>query len=233
LKAEFEPAGLRNDRERAFSSVRRAFDDLQRLRALRHRDDGDAVFDDPGLFRGDLLQGIAQELHVIPADGRDDADGRRDGVRGIQSAPHPGFEHDPFIPTPREPIERERKRELKKRRMRIPVADELTQAREAGFDLAFGDAAARIADALREVDKVWRGEKACVVPCGLQNGVDEGAGAAFAIRARDVDEPLPRLRHAELPQQPVHGIQPQLDAEHLRGVEPGEGRGHGRMTNDE
>ena len=54
----------------------------------------------------------------------------------------------------------------------------------------------------------------------FEDGMNEGAGAALAVRAGHMDEFHARTRQAQLTQQAVHTVEAQLDAEELRGVEP-------------
>jgi hypothetical protein len=56
--------------------------------------------------------------------------------------------------------------------------------------------------------------------------MNEGTGAAFAIRASDMDKLQPALRMIHSGEQTVHIVQTELDAEKLGGIEPSEFRCH-------
>jgi hypothetical protein len=66
-------------------------DDLQGVGFVGRGEDGDAGFDDAGLFGGDLGPGIAEPFLVIELDVGDDAGQRRDDVGGVEPAAHAGF----------------------------------------------------------------------------------------------------------------------------------------------
>ena len=55
-----------------------------------------ARLDDARLFPGDLLDGIPQQLHVIQANGRDDAYQGRDYIGGIQASAQAHLNHHQF-----------------------------------------------------------------------------------------------------------------------------------------
>jgi hypothetical protein len=114
--------------------------------------------------------------------------------------------------------------------MRLPVPHEGANAVEAGFDFIVADHPAAVLDAFIEADEMGRGEEAGIDARLPHEGVHEGAGAALAIRAGDVNEAHPVRRQFQGRQQAVDVVQAQLDAEKLGAVEPIEGgsgfRGH-------
>ena len=157
---------------------------------------------------------------MVPADGGDDGDSGCDGVRGVQAATETGFEHDPRVLPLREPFKRESEGEFEEGGMRVPSRDTLTKPHNAGGDLGRRDHAFGVANALAEVNQVRRGEDACAEACGFENGMNEDAGGAFAVRAGHVDELLTGGWQVHLSQEPPDVVKAQFDAIELGAVEP-------------
>ena len=104
-------------------------DHFFRRRLLFRRDDRNVRLDDAGLFAGDLFQRVPEPFLMIVADRRDHGDDRRERVRRIEPAAEAGLEHNQFAIALLEMIERQRGRDFKKCRMRIPVADRCADRR--------------------------------------------------------------------------------------------------------
>ena len=56
-------------------------------------DDGDAGLENAGFFAGDFAQGVAEEIFVIEIHARDDGDGGRENICGVEAAAEADFEN--------------------------------------------------------------------------------------------------------------------------------------------
>jgi hypothetical protein len=157
-EAGFRRTGCVDDRQGSASFFSGAGDDIERFGGLRHRDHGHVGLDDARFFSGDLGEGVAEHVHVVPADGGDDAHSRGDGIGGVQTTTKTCFQHNARIATLGEPFEREGEREFKKCRVRVPTGHAFAQAVDACGDLSRRDHALSVTNALAEVNEVWRGE---------------------------------------------------------------------------
>src|SRR5438132_11102142 len=73
--------------------------------------------------------------------------------------------------------------------MRIPIANAFTNFAETARDFVFGNLIAVHANAFAKTDEVRGGEQTSPMTCGSRQSVGHCANRAFAIRARDVDDP--------------------------------------------
>ena len=209
-----------NDRQRCPALTGDAGDHFHHLRSLFDCQNRHAGLDNACLLSGDLGQGVPQHLLMIEADGGDHRDFGKQRVGGVQTAAHAGFQHHPLGLPPGKPFHGQDKSEFKERGMRIPVLDLVTQPGQPLGGFLPVDHALLITDALAKLDEVRRGEKADTGARRVQQAVDKGAHAAFAIGARHMDELLPRCRQLQLAQQPRRVFEPQLDPEQLGAVKP-------------
>ena len=114
------------------------------------------LLDDSGLFTGYFFERVAEELRMIPADIRDDADQRADNVRRVEPSAHTHFDHRNVYPFPGEVVECDSGRNFEKRRP-DPV-DRFAVAADECHHRFFGDHLSVDANALAEIFQVRRRE---------------------------------------------------------------------------
>src|SRR4051812_41310529 len=127
---------------------------------------------------------------MIVADGCDDGDDGRDGVRRIEASAHAGLEHNDLAGRAFEMPEGKRGGYLEEGGVRIPRLGDLADSRYASGDFIVADHLAVHLDAFAVGDEVRGGEEAAAVTSCAQDRVDHRADGAFAVRARDVDDAL-------------------------------------------
>ena len=89
---QFTEIGLR---DRAARRVRHRFHGLDGFGFLRPRHHGASRLDDAGLLRGDLADGVAEQVGMIEADARDDGNiGGRDDVGGVKATAKTDFQSE-------------------------------------------------------------------------------------------------------------------------------------------
>ncbi len=198
---------------------------------LYRGDDGAVPGDDSGFFAADGIEGAAEVLGVVDADGGDDGYVFGDGVGGVEPAAHACFEDDEVCFVFGEVEECYGEDDFKEGGRSIPVFDVFADAGDVAVEVCGGDHFAADADAFTDVDEVRGGEEACAVACNARDAFDHGAGGAFAVGSGDVDDGGFRIEDAKFLQEAGDAFQSEFDAEVLDAVEPVEGcfpRVHGR-----
>ena len=182
LFADELPFGVDHAR---FVGRRGLFDHLV-VADIRFADDHrNALFDDPRLLRGDLLERVAQQGRVFQPDVGDDAQDRHDDVRGVEPSPEPRLDHGHLDIALREVIEGHRGGHFEERQLRF---DHLVVVLvHEVHHLLLGDHFAVNADAFAEVLQVGRGEEPCAVSRLLEHRGDDVGYGAFAVGAGHVD----------------------------------------------
>ena len=178
----------RDDVQRRAFSPRHAGDDLRRLGVLRRADDGHAGLDDPGFLARDERQGVAQPRGVIEVDGGEDRRGGRDGVGGVEPSAEAGFDDDDLRVLAAQPVEGEGGVYSKNVGGGVQSAVSSRRWVSPSATADFGDGATIEPDAFAEGNEVRRGVEAGAVALGAANGVEHGAGGAFAVGAGDVED---------------------------------------------
>ena len=97
-------------------------DDLAGLGALLCDDDGHGRLDDAGLFRGDFLERMAEEIFVVEVDAGDYGDHGSQNVRGVQATAETHLENTKFDAGLREVFEGHRGDALEVRRVRAELS---------------------------------------------------------------------------------------------------------------
>src|SRR5437763_16402738 len=179
---------LVNELQRGVTFFSALSDDCFRLRSLRRRDNGSACLNDSCFFLRNLDNGMAEPFLVVEIDWSNDADRRLDRISGIESSAQAGFEHQNFAARPLKMLQRQCRRDLKKRRMWIPIANAITNFSETTRDFVFGNLLAVHTNAFAKADKVRGGEQSGAVTCRARDRFDHCADAALSIGARDVDD---------------------------------------------
>ena len=171
---------------------------------------GPAALEDACLLRRDLLEGVAQVLHVVPSDGRYAG---RDGIHdvgAVQPATKSGLDERDVHVCPREGVQRHRSVHLEERRAELldvahPSVHEL-------HDRLRLDRHAIHEDTLTKVHQVRRRVLPDAKSSGAQQRFGGGERAAFSVRASDVDDGIGAVRITELREQRHSALQPETHA---------------------
>src|SRR5207248_3198340 len=177
-----------NELQRGVTFFSALSDDCFRLRSLRRRDNGSAWLNDSCFFLRNLDNGMAEPFLVVEIDWSNDADRRLDRISGIESSAQAGFEHQNFAARPLKMLQRQCRRDLKKRRMWIPIANAFTNFSETTRDFVFGNLLAVHANAFAKADKVRGGEQSSAVIGSTSDRIDHRADGSLTISAGDVND---------------------------------------------
>ena len=180
----------------------------QRLGKLGRRHHRNAGLDDARFVGGDFANGVAQDGGVIQAYRRNDADGRRDHIGGVQPPAQANLNDAGVHFVRRETMERHGRQVFKERgRAGVRVGRISQVMRPHGVhqpgEPFRGHRRAVPPDAFTERMQMGRGIKAGGSAGGAQDGFHHRRHAALALGAGDVDDaPLPPVRVAHPRQQP-------------------------------
>ena len=175
---------------------------------------------DAGLFGGDDLDGGAQHLAVIERD-RGDRRGRRmlHHVGGVMPSAEADFEHAEIGGHPGEQHECRRHQHFENGDRRAGV--DLFDLGKGCFQRGVIHDLASKPDALVEAYQMRRGEHMHAQARRLADGAQEGAGAALAVGAGDMDHRRqPKLGVVEQPQQPVQPDRAEVDHARIQRMQP-------------
>src|SRR6266705_3509423 len=138
-----------------------------------------------------------------------------------------------------EMFQRKRGCDFKKGWMRLPICDQLANARQSRRDFIFRNHFTVHTDSLAESDEVRRDEEAgAIFPCPTDR-IDHGADRPLAVCSRDVDDAwfsrsfrrgagngtrgaCDLQINVQLADETLDVLQPELDPEALKAIEPGE-----------
>lgn len=179
--------------------------DRQDLFLLRGADDDGVRVDDPGLFGRDLLDGVAEEVLVVDADGRDDRDVGLDDIGRVPGAAHADLDDGHVDRRVREGRVGERDEHLEVGHPRPTVGDRPGVDRvDEGSDVGprveeglAGDQLAADGDPLADVLQVRRGEAPRLQARLPQHRLDDPRRRRLAVGPGDVDDGEGALRLAE------------------------------------
>jgi hypothetical protein len=141
-------------------------------------------------------------------------------VRGIESAAHTGLENDEVDLRFAKTLEGKRRGDFKKRRMCVPISDEIANCCQAVGNGFLGNHFAVQANAFTKRDKVRGCEQTRSISLCAQNRIDHGANGPFTIRAGDMDDAARTKIDVQLGDQSPNIFQAELDAEALEAIEP-------------
>jgi len=151
-------------------------------------DDGFSRLDDACFFRGDGGDGVSEPLRVVECDRGDDRDIRRDGGGGIEPATHAGFKNDEFAPLLAKVAHGYGEGEFEKCGVVFPVGNEFFDLGEVAGGGFFRDFLAVNLNAFGVGNEVGRGEETSATATSASQRIDDGAGGAFTIGARNMDD---------------------------------------------
>ena len=106
--------------------------------------------------------------------------------------------------------------------MKLPGADLFAQLRHSCGDCWWRDHVVIDTDSLAKGDKVRGDEEAGAMSGRSRDGINHGADGAFAVCAGYMHDTDSRKLQVQLLDQSLHVLQPQLDAETLKPVKPGQ-----------
>src|SRR5436190_22513208 len=173
----------------AFSSLRA--NDLLRLGSLRGGDNRNSRFNNSRFFTGDFSKRVSQPFFMIKVDLCNYRDIRLNGVGRIEPPADSRFKNDDVDVRFGKTFQRKRGRYFEKRRMRIPIRDQITNRGQTISNGTLGNHFAVHTNPLAECDEVRGCEKAGPISLRATDRIDHGANGAFAVCAGDVDD-LPR-----------------------------------------
>ncbi len=180
-------------------------------------DDGDVWFDDAGFFGGDLFECVAEPIAMVEADAGDDGEGGFADVGGIEAAAEACFEDGPVgagIVVDEEGDGGEGFEEgkvLEGGARGFECGEALGGAIEGG--VVEGGAVEE--EAFVDIDEVGRSVAGGRKVCGAEAGVEDGAGGAFAVGARDVESWEVMFRVAERGRNCADCVEARFDAKAL------------------
>ena len=218
------------NREGRTAVPRRPFHDGHDVRVLHGGYGRFAGGDDGRFFRGDFFQGISQILLVVQTDGGQYGNVFGHGVSGVQPSAQPCFQNDEVHVVFTEMAQGDGQSQLKKGGRLFPAFRQLFQ--EGNF-LRQGIRSNHVpidADAFGKIYQMGGGEQARDITLCPGQGLNHGAGGAFAIGAGHMDHGGVDTVRPGCRQQFFCVVKPQLDPEKLGGKEPVKGGGyvHGR-----
>ena len=156
------------------------------FRSLRCADHGDVLLDDARLLKRNLLEAVAQQVHVIHTQRRDHRHEGRHDIGRIEAAAESHFQHGHIDLFARKEHESQRRDDLEPRQSFHGV--------EVGFELIdelrelfSGDVFAVHLHSLAERMQMRRNIKAGAIPGRSQTGFDHRRRRAFAFCARDMN----------------------------------------------
>ena len=184
---------------------------------------GHAPLHDPGLLRGDLLEGVSEVFRVLERDAGDDGNERRDDVRGVQAAAHADLPDDIVAFRAGEEQRRDERGDLEIRGLHA-VLFELGDGGQHrvlhGRDVVPGHGTAVDAESFAGGNEVRRGVESGAEPGCAEPGLDHRADGALAVAPGDVDEFEAALGRPGGTEQRARLLQPQLDPEEFKRGEP-------------
>ena len=179
---------------------------------------------DAGFFRGDLLDGVPEELGVVEADMHDGADlWRGDDVRRIEAATHTDLEDDERAVLLLEPAEGHRGDHLEVRRLLTEGLCGSTHTGSKPAEIRIRNRLAIDRDALVKLVEVRRDIETGTETRRRQNRLGHDAGRALAVRAGDVHIMELLLRVAERVHEIPHSLEPDLRMFPVRSVKERDG----------
>ena len=212
------PAAQSDRGSQAAGMVEQDAADVRRLRA-----DGDrnVWLHDPGLFPGDDVHRRSQQFAVVERDGGNGAGGRgTDDVRGIAASAEADFQNAQIGRRFGEQIECGGGDHLEygDRSIVVDPFDPL----HLGDQAVVRDQCAGDADAFVETDQMRRGIDVDALARGFGHGSDEGAGAAFAVGARHVnDRRQATFGMVEASEQNAEAVEAEVDQPGVQALEAG------------
>ena len=215
---------LARDAQRRLHAAGLPLDHRQRLAHLAGDHRRHAALEDAGFFRGDLLDGIAEEIAMIDRHRRDDAHKRPlDHIGGVEPAAEPDFEKQDVGRVAREQQKRRRGLDLEYRDRRVAVPGFAFGQRlgQRGIVDELAAAVAADAEALVETDQIGRGIDMHALAGRFQDRAHEGDGRAFAVGAGDMDQRRQLLfGMIERGKQALDAVERQVDALGMQRQEP-------------
>ena len=187
---------------------------------LRSCERGSMPGKDGRFLPGDLVKSVAKVLRVIQADGCNDCGILRNGVCCIQSTAKTGLKDDEIHLLLCKIEQSNGKGELEEGGWSFPCADDSFHALDEPCCIGIRNLCSLHPYALVEAHKMRRSEETGFVSRSACYGLCKGAHGTLTVRARYVNDPCAWLRYAEFRQQVCGACQPQLDAEHLRRIQP-------------
>ena len=166
------------------------------LRCGLSDDNRDAWLDDAGFLCGDLVQCIAQELHVVHADVGDDAELGDDDVGAVQATAQSDFDDGDVDLLFGKVVEGHRCRQFKEGRMER--FEERTFLLDKTNDFFLRYRFPVDADAFPEVNQVGGGVKSGLVAGALQDGCQCVGAGTFAIGPGDMNGAELPVRMSEM-----------------------------------
>src|SRR5437867_991500 len=179
----------------AFSSLRA--NDLLRLGSLRGGDNRNSRFNNSRFFTGDFSKRVSQPFFMIKVDLCNYRDIRLNGVGRIEPPADSRFKNDDVDVRFGKTFQRKRGRDFEKRRMRIPIGDQVTNRGQSVGSRLLGNHFAIEANPLPERDEVRGCKKPDAISSHATDRIDHCANGAFAVCAGDVDD-LPRKGNLQI-----------------------------------
>src|SRR6266487_631523 len=161
--------------------------DLFGLGSLRGSDNRNSRFNDSSFFSGDFSDRVSQPFFMIKLDLCNYRDIRLNGVGRIEPPADSRFKNDDVDVRFGKTFQRKRGRYFEKRRMRIPIRDQIANRSQTISNGAFGNHFAVHTNPLAECDEVRGCEEASAISLRATDRIDHGANGAFAVCAGDVD----------------------------------------------
>src|SRR5436305_5914698 len=119
-------------------------------------------------------------------------------------------------------FERKRSCDFKKCRMRIPIANEIANRRQAFGNRFLRDHFAVHADTFTKRDEVRGCEQAGAIFSCPEDRIDHRANRTFAVRSSNVNDPAVAKLDLKRGDEPLDIFQAELDPEALEAIQPDE-----------
>ena len=220
---------LIHTKHRGLPFLRHLFDRPPGLLVEPPQHDRHPLFDNAGLLERDRRERRPQIVLMIERDRRHRAGHGRDDVGSVEPAAQSHLQHSHVDPCLSKVLKGHRRRIFEKCGGEIRLAESLQLFGQLRH-LRFRDHLAVHADPLPELHEMGRGIEPHPITGRLQHRSGHGCSGSFAIRAGDMEGPVPGLRHPESSHQCRHRLKAQLDAVLLQTIQIGHGRGIGHAV---
>ena len=172
---------------------------LGRTSVIDHRHAG---LDDAGLLKGDLLDGIAQDLRVIQADRRDDRRQRMlHGVGGIEAAAQAGLQHHilgfQLLKEHHGHAEEQFKVGRMRKAVRLHALYHIENLQKSGEKFLIGNHLVVDLEALVDLHQMGGCKEGCPLSRLGQHRGEEGTDGTFSVGPRHMDDLHRTLRMAQ------------------------------------
>src|SRR5260370_10275401 len=162
--------------------------DLLRLGSLRGTDNWNCLLNNSRFFTRDLSERVSQPFFMIKIYLCNYRDIKLNGARRIKASAYSRFKNNHVDFRFGETFQRERSCDFEKRRVRVPIRDEIAYHRRAVGNCVLGNNLALYAHPFAKGDEVRRYGQAGAIALRPTDGIDHGANGALAVCARDVDD---------------------------------------------